>query len=278
MAIALSGGWAYGQSSHRDLVEELAQLDRAICLQQWDQAINITSRLIASASVSSSYRQELLSFRHQLQAWRISETTPIVQVNCDRTLPMYLTLTAPEPAQPQPLDWNSALATFRNSRPIVQFDSDFDPTDTLIPPELTVNSPDALVDFAIPVDTTDGFSVVGGSINSRPQVYNLLARLGDRISLEIDVTRAYMGGDPHLLLFDHRGRLLVQSEIDALQASIQDFMIPSTDVYFAVVSPQGTSPILDADGLIVGWQTSQNNSFDYTVTLTGVTPYQALLP
>lgn len=267
---------AYGQSTN--VSDGLAQLDRAICLRQWGQAIDITSGLMALPNISRGYRQELLSFRRQLQSWRAGETFPNVEGSCDRTSPLFLTLAEPDVPDPQPLDWDRALATFRDPRPIIQLDDDFEPTDNLIPSELTVNSPDVLLDESTPIDTADGFSVVGGRITRKPEVYSLLARFGDRISLEVDITRTYLGGDSQIFLFDPAGRLLAQSEPGDFQTSIRDFFIPKTDAYFVVVSAQGTTLILDGDDLILDWQSADNASFDYTLTLTGVTPYQALLP
>lgn len=279
VSLWIGGGLrAYSQSLPGDVSDGLTQLDRAICLRQWERAIDITSGLMASTNVSAAYRQELLSFRQRLQAWRISPTPPTVEASCDRTLPMFLALAEPESPQSQPLDWNRALAKFRNPRPIVQLDHSFEPTDNLIPSELTANSPEVLTGIATPIDTTDGFSVVGGSVNRRPQAYSFLARIGDRVFLDADMTRAYSSGYPQIFIFDQSGQLLVQSSLVEPQASIQNFVIPTTDVYFAVVSPQGTMPVLDTEDTILDWQVSGNTSFDYTLTLTGVTPYQALLP
>lgn len=269
----------YGQLSDNNVTEGLGRLERAICLQQWQQAIDITSGLIASSSVSSAYRQELLSFRRQLQAWQISSMPPNTQASCDRTLPLFLTLAEPETPQPKPLDWNRALSMLGNSRPIIQLDNSFEPTDNLIPAELTANSPTALTAFATPIDTLDGFSVVGNNLNSQPQIYSFLARMGDRVSLEVEVTRTYIaGGAPQLLVFNQSGRLLTQSNPAEIQALIERLVIPETDVYFVAISPQGTTPVLDVQELIVDWQIADNSSFDYTLTLTGVTPYQALMP
>ena len=283
VAVSLWNGWglqAYGQPVHDDVSKGLAQLDRAICLQQWEQAIDITSGLIASSRVSSDYRQTLLSFRQQLQTWRMSPTPPSSQASCDRILPLFLTLAEPEAPQPQPLDWNSALATFRSARPIIQLDDGFEPTDNIIPPELTESSPELLASVATPIDTTDGFGVVGGTLNRSQQVFSFLARLGDPVSLEADVTRSHGPGTPQLWLFDQHGRLLAQSDnnSDSFQASIQAVAAPQTTVYFVAVVSQGSMPALDAQGQIIDWQTADSTSFDYTLTLTGVTPYQVLTP
>lgn len=279
LSLWVSGGLqGYGQSLSADVAEQVTKLDQAICLQQWEQAIEITSGLIASHRISAVYRQELLGFRRRLQGWQAGLTVPRTQSSCDRTLPLVLTLPAPEPPAAQPLDWNLALAMLGNPRPIIQFDNDFEPTDDLIPSQLTANSPDALKRSVTPIDTLDGFGVVGGSINRRQQIYSFLARLGDRVSFDVDVTRIYINSDPQLFVFDQSGYLLAQSNTANLQTSIQNTVIPQTDVYFVAVSPQGTMPVLDAQGIIIDWQTASSASFDYTLTLTGVTPYSVLIP
>ncbi|MEO0430665.1 MAG: hypothetical protein AAF151_03130 [Cyanobacteria bacterium J06656_5] len=274
-------GWglrAYGQSLPPGVADSLGQLDRAICLQQWARAIDITSGLMASSHVSTGYRQELLGFRRQLQQWQTSSLPPTVQASCDRTLSLFITLDEPEAPESQPLDWGRALATLGNTRPIIQLDDGVEPANDIIPVELTVNSPELLTDLAIPIDTTDGFNVVGGGVNGYQQTYSFLARVGDRVSLALDVTRTHTRGDAQLFVFDQTGRLVTQSDPGTLQASVQDVAVPKTGVYFAVVSPQDVMPVLNPSGLIVDWQIAGGTSFDYTLTLTGVTPYQTLLP
>lgn len=267
------------QSLSDDVVAGLAQLDRAICLQQWEQAIGLTSALIASPEISTVYRQNLLDFRRQLQVWQTSPVLPSAQAICDRTLPLFLTLDTPEIPEPQPLDWNRALASLRSTRPIIQLDDDSESTVGLIPTELTTSSPELLTNRATPIDTTDGFNVVGDSINGQQRVYSFLARLGDSVSLEVDLTRSYSRGDAQLYIFDQTGHLITQSDSPTFQGgAAQDFVAPKTDVYFAVVSSQGTIPTLNVGGQLVDWQNTDNTSFDYTLTLTGVTPYNALLP
>ncbi|MEM7793583.1 MAG: hypothetical protein AAF579_03905 [Cyanobacteria bacterium P01_C01_bin.118] len=263
-----------------DVADGLSRLDRAVCLQQWSQAIAITSELITSSNVSSEYRQELLNFRRQLQVWQVSPLPPTSRSSCDRTLPLVLTVPEESVASaPQPLNWNRALFSLGSTRPIVELDEDFDPMDHLIPAALIASSPEVLAAGAIPIDTADGFNVVGGRISGQHQVYSFLARLGDPVSLEVNVTRTYTQGEMQLYVFDQTGRLIAQSESPTFpDGATQDFIAPKTDVYFAVVSPQGTVPILNAQGGVLDWQTNANTSFDYTLTLMGVTPYTALVP
>ncbi|MGD1853878.1 MAG: hypothetical protein ACFB2W_06450 [Leptolyngbyaceae cyanobacterium] len=279
-ALVSSGGKVWAQSLSNDTTDSLVQLDRAICLQQWPQAVAMTSRLIASSDVSPAYRQDLLLFRRQLQ--ELQEQPLNAQPSCDRTLPLFLTLDPPTVSEPQPLDWNRALETLAilaSSRPVIDLNDSSEPDINPIPAELTRNSPELLTSEAIPIDTTDGFSVVGGSINGQQQVYSFLARLGDRVSLEVDITRTYTQGDTQLYIFDQTGRLLTQSGSPTFQGgAIQAWVVPKTDIYFAVVGSQGTVPILDARKAVIDWQTTDNNHFDYTLTLTGVTPYQSLVP
>ena len=273
-------GQAQAQSFVDDIADGLTQLDRAICLQQWSEAIAITGGLIASSDISSEYRQELLSFRRQLQAWQSSPLPPTSQSSCDRTLPLVLNIPAdPVEPDPQPLNWTRALFSLGSTSPIVELDDDFEPMDHLIPAALTATSPDGLTIDAIPIDTADGFNVVGGRLNGRQQVYSFLARLGDQIFLEVDVTRTYLYGEMQLYVFDQTGRLIDQSDSPTFQGgAAQGFVAPKTDVYFAVVSSRDTLPVLDGQDVLVDWQTSGSTSVDYTLTLTGVTPYSALVP
>ncbi|MGD1948121.1 MAG: hypothetical protein ACFB14_00540 [Leptolyngbyaceae cyanobacterium] len=278
VVVSLWNGGDLQAAVHDDVATGLSQLDYAVCHQQWEQAIAVTSGLIASPHISSDYRQTLLGFRQQLQTWRVSAMPPSSQASCDRTLPLLLTLAEPDAPQPQPLDWNSALASFRSVRPIIQLDDGFEPTDNIIPPHLTDSSPAILTSFATPIDTTDGFSVVGGTLERNQQVFSFLARLGDPVSLEAEVTRSNGSDAPQLLLFDQRGQLLAQSDNDSLQALIPATAVPQTDVYFVALVPRGSIPVLDTQGQIIDWQLSDSARFDYTLTLTGVTPYQVLVP
>ncbi|MBT9311888.1 hypothetical protein IXB28_06695 [Leptothoe kymatousa TAU-MAC 1615] len=284
VALSLLWGLALGAfsqelpSSHRSVADSLARLDRAICLQAWDQAIGITGELIASPDVSSGYRQELLVFRRQLQTWQLSAMSPTTQTSCDRTSPLYLTVDQPEAPAPQPLDWNRALASLNTSRPIIDFDDTYNPVENLIPDQLVANSPAPLADTYVPVDTTYGFDVIAGRLNQGPQVYSFLARRGDQLSLEATVTRSFIPGSFRLLLFDQNGRLLLQSDQSDFQTSVQAYTLPSTHIYFVALVPEENVPALDLQGQIVEWPPASNTSFDYTLTLTGVTPYQTLLP
>lgn len=58
----------------------------------------------------------------------------------------------------------------------------------------------------------------------------------------------------------------------------EEFTAPETNVYFAVVSSLESTPVLDSRDTLVDWQASNSLNFDYTLTLTGVTPYRTLLP
>ena len=271
---------AQAQSFAHDVADGLSRLDRAVCLQQWPQAIAITSELIASSNISSEYRQELLSFRRQLQVWQVSPLPPTSQSSCDRTLPLVLTVPeVPVVSAPQPLDWNRALFSLGSTRPIVELDDDFEPMDHLIPATLIANSPEILTAGAIPIDTADGFNVVGGRLSGQHQVYSFLARLGDQVTLEIDATRTYIPGEMQLYVFDHTGQLIAQSDSPTFQGgAAQDFVAPRTDVYFAVVSPQDTRPILNGQNVLLDWQTNASTTVDYTLTLMGVTPYSVFIP
>ncbi|MEO0490346.1 MAG: PEP-CTERM sorting domain-containing protein, partial [Cyanobacteria bacterium J06659_2] len=76
------------------------------------------------------------------------------------------------------------------------------------------DEPIPLLSPATPVDLSNGSNVVAGAVSTGYEVFSFLAGLGDRVSLEVDVTEVlpgalYTDDDSQLFLFDRNGRLLV---------------------------------------------------------------------
>jgi hypothetical protein len=182
------------------------------------------------------------------------------------------------------LNWNEGVASVTGRRaPVVQLDPR---------PESEINPPIpvALFDGSTPallpstsIDTSDGFNVVAGQVGEYHQVYSFVARLGDRVSLDIDVTRVFPGtlytnDDSQIYLFDKQGRMLAfNDDADGRQSRLSDVVIPQTDVYFAVVTTHNNTPIW-SNQTLSGWSETGGARFDYTLTLTGLTPSVAILP
>ncbi|MEO1589939.1 MAG: hypothetical protein AAFU71_01470 [Cyanobacteria bacterium J06632_22] len=262
------------------------QLDEAVCLNQWDDAIALTGVLLALPDISPNYRVTLLGFREELTELRAFEAVVPHSSSCDRT--EALTLSPPITAQANAtsdFDWRRGIAAITQSnRQIVQLDPT--PNDLVNPPiplALLDSAPIALAD-AIPLDTRDGFSVVAGAITpNRQQSYAFVARVGDRLTLDLDVTRIAVdagitGEDSHLFLFDETGRLVSENDdADGRQSRIDRVVVLDTQVYYAVVTSHNNLPILDSDNQLAGWTGTGSTQFDYTLTLTGATPSGEIL-
>ncbi len=64
------------QSSQNLYAQELyANLQMAVCSNNWDGALQAISPLIGAAELSSAYRQQLIVFRHQLEGMRAAQAT-----------------------------------------------------------------------------------------------------------------------------------------------------------------------------------------------------------
>ncbi|GEM_PF-5311102 len=64
------------QSPHNLHAQELyASLQMAVCSNNWDGALQAISPLIGAAELSPTYRQQLVTFRHQLEAMRAARAT-----------------------------------------------------------------------------------------------------------------------------------------------------------------------------------------------------------
>jgi hypothetical protein len=288
MGTGLMAARAVAQEPLETIAQLQTALDRAVCFNQWDQAIEITGVLIGSSMISSDYRSELMGFRRQLEAFSSLQAVVPDNTSCDRIYPQTIAvmpLSATVEDTETGLNWAEAILTLTQpNRRVIQLDTA--PDDQInppIPPALLENSPLPLAD-ATPLNTVDGFSVVAGQVGQRHQAYSFLAGLGDRVTLDLDVTRIlpgtlYDNDDSQLFVFDRAGNLMAHNDDDgdSQQSRIADLVIPRTDVYFVVVTSHNNDPLLDPTQLLTGWSEDGGSSFAYTLTLTGVTPAAALL-
>ncbi len=264
----------------------LVRLDEAVCFNQWDDAIELTGAILARPDVSAAYRLSLLSFREELIELQAFDAVIPNNSSCDRT--RALTLSAPATVQSHAstgLDWQEGIAAItQRNRQVIQLDpTPNELVDPPIPLALLNASPDAF-SAAVPLDTRDGFSVVAGAINpSQQQTYAFVARVGDRVTLDLDVTRIAVdagitGEDSHLFLFDSTGQLITENDdADGRQSRIDQLLVLETQVYYVVVASHNNLPILDPNNQLIAWTGTGSTRFDYTLTLTGATPSGAIL-
>lgn len=289
LCLLIGLGMGVGPAQAQTSIETLTtRLDEAICFNEWTEAVQLTSALIARPEISNEYRQRLLGFRDELANLQSLQAVIPDNSSCDRTYALTLSAAAPVAAQtdaPTGLDWSQGIAAITQpNRRIVELDPT--PNELVNPPiplALLAEAPEALAD-AIPLDTRDGFSVVAGSVTpNQQQAYAFIARVGDRVTLDIDITRiardaGLTGEDSHLFLFDQTGRLIGENDdANGRQSLINRVVVLGTQVHYGVVTSHNNLPILDADGRLTGWTGTGSTQFDYTLTLTGATPSGAIL-
>lgn len=73
---ALSQSASAAQSPQNLYAQELyANLQMAVCSNNWDDALQAISPLIGAAELSADYRQQLVAYRHQIEGMRAAQAT-----------------------------------------------------------------------------------------------------------------------------------------------------------------------------------------------------------
>ncbi|MGB3294550.1 MAG: hypothetical protein WBB01_16315 [Phormidesmis sp.] len=254
-------------------------LDQAICANDWSDAIDVASLLVADETTPSAQRASLLTLRRQLENYRAENALIAEEQACDRTNPYLLSAIAVPTVQTgAPLGWEMAVAAATDNRYGTQVMTESEPF--ALP--VAMAEPMGLTP-AVPVDLSNGFNVVSGHVGSGHQVYGFVARRGDRLDANLVVTRVmtgslYTSDDSQLFIFDSQGNLMAAvDDTDSTQQSrISGLTLPKTDLYFAVVTSYNNDPIFNSENRLAGWQDNGGGRFDYTLTLSGVTPTNAL--
>ncbi|MCG8366518.1 MAG: pre-peptidase C-terminal domain-containing protein [Pseudanabaenales cyanobacterium] len=293
-ALVLAGlSWVSALEAKSVDAEQLqAELQLAICLNEWAYALDVISPLIASPDISAAYREDLVRFRYQLQD--LSESDAVVGnlPNCERAIARIL----PEPpALPSNfLDWPTAVESVTGEQGIFGYSpaADRSTIDQHSDPQLAVTAPRPATPLeqtlpyltpAIPIDTSNGSAVIAGIVGSNYKVFSFVGRLGDRVTLDVDVTHTlpgslYKDDDSQLFLFDSQGALMAENDdLDGLQSRISNFPLPRTSTYYVVVTTYNNDPILNSEQVVSGWSDDGGSTIEFTLTLTGVTPLTALV-
>ena len=245
----------------------LFNLDKAICANNWDGAIALVGALVAQDETTTAQRDHMLELRRQLERYRTENAIVIDSLACDRTDPYILESAistdsiftgsvSTDSERVRPLGWEAAVAEATNnqySTELITESVDFSlPVSIDAIPGLTP---------AAPIDLNNGLNVVSGHVGSGHEVYGFVARLGDRIDINLDVTQVmtgslYTSDDSQLFVFDRQGNLIASADdrSDSTQSTINAMVAPRTDLYFAVVTSYNNDPILNRTGQLTGWQ------------------------
>ncbi len=263
------------------------ELQLAVCLNYWDQAVDLVGGFIASPEISPGRRAELVQTRQQLQqALQRQAEIDITAFNCEERLTQFVP-TYPVVSPPLALDkalFYSTVAT-----------NDFEPIpDRLARRQLAAQQAGLTQGMAIEipalssarvVPTHTGMGVSAGSVSTGVDVFSFIGGRGDQISLSLAVTevlpgRLYSDDDSQIFLFDQAGTLLAENDdLSRLQSEITGFTLPRADIYYVAVTTYNNDPILDSSQRITGWSGNGGSAIEYTITITGLTPAgQLILP
>lgn len=268
-ALAMSGLPAYAQRT------TIFDLDQAICANDWHDAVSIAGMLVADDQTTDGNRNALLHLRRQLERFRAENMIVTDEQACDRTNPYLLEATLPPTVQTgEPLGWEGAVAATTNNRYSTQVVTE---TEAFALP-VTMSNPVGLTP-AEPIDLIRGLNVVSGHVGPGHQVYGFVAGLGDRLTINLEVTQVmtgslYTSDDSQLFIFDRSGALIATADDTngGQQSRVSDLVVPKTDLYFAVVTSYNNDPMFDSAGRLTGWQDNGGGRFDYTLSVSGATP------
>lgn len=233
---------AFAQTPAIDTLQ--SQLQTAICLNDWPQAIDLTNQLIGSDDLSPDDRNRLVNSRSQLQNWRATGARFANLPNCNSA--------------------NSAVAIAPQST-----------TATAIAPASSQPIPLVALSPAVNLDLASGSATQSGMVSSGHQVYSFTASAGDRLNIDVNVTRIMAGtpfvdDDSQLFLFDAAGRLIAQNDDQerSFQSRIDNFIIPTDGTYFVVVTTFNNDPILNSGSVILRWEGDGGSNIEYLLTVS----------
>jgi hypothetical protein len=276
---ALSGVLATSTLPAQAQRTNVFDLDQAICANDWGEAVGIVGSLIARDETTGAERSALLTMRRQLEGYRSENVIVADAQACDRTDPYRLETNLPATVQTgEPLGWEVAVAEATDN----QYSTEVITESVPLTLPVSIGDPAGLTPAA-PVDLSRGLNVVSGHVGEGHEVYAFVAGLGDRIEANLEVTRVmagslYTSDDSQLFIFDRHGNLVASADDsnDQQQSKISGTVMPKTDLYFAVVTSYNNDPILNPEGRLTGWQDNGGGRFDYTLSLSGITPTAAL--
>lgn len=279
--LVLMGGPQVGATA---LAERHEQLLRAVCLNDWAGAIALTGPLIAADGVTPAYRQAMVDLRDQLEIFRVGGTVIPAIDNCEAVLRRYAVASQ---VPGEPLDWAEAINSVLNDGlgappPITPVERQETARTLADLNRYEVYEIPALIP-ALTISLQTGSGVSAGAVSSSPQVFTFFAGLGDRVDINVDVTRVMLGSlyeddDTQLFLFDAAGKLLAQNDdFDGLQSRLANTILPRTGRYYVAVTTYNNDPILDGEGYILGWANTGGSAVEYTLTISGATPTPDLI-
>lgn len=252
------------------------RLDRAVCLNDWGQAITLISQLIASSDIPPSYRSQLVDYRYQLQSWQAVNLTGQQITGCDLVLanPPAETLVPISPAldlvqrdtrNRRDFNWGAEVSAMMQRL-------EADPVASA--PAVLSGELSPLLAAATPIALRNGTGRVNDSVSSGHDLFRFAATAGDRVDIQVEMppsTLGYFGGgDSQLFLFNATGELLAENDdYNGLGSALMGITIPETGSYFIAVTTFNNDPQFDQNGYLSGWPDNGSGNITYTLTVQG---------
>lgn len=125
-ALVLAGGLhqsaqAYNPTARNVGLEQLhAELQQAVCRNDWDSALHIINPMIGAPGIETDYRQALVAYRARLQQWRAVNSSISPVPGCGREINyssagMSSTNQASAQVQPQDVSVQALYVSLRNA-------------------------------------------------------------------------------------------------------------------------------------------------------------------
>lgn len=277
-ALMWGGGWLFTAQASMPVATLQRQLKTAVCQNDWPTAIDWAGAMIASPALTAADRNDLVSFRQQLQTYQRDQVVFDYIPGCEGHLAQYLD-PVPTPSQPLQLERALALLAGLSAADMI---SDQQAQQAmahwqagLLEPQPT---PVPALSPARLIGTANGSGVSAGAVSSAVEVFAFVGGQGDLVTVDLNVTRIlpgalYSDDDSQLYLFDSQGYLIASNDdFDGLQSRLSNLSLPSADIYYVAVTTYNNTPQLSPAGQLLGWAGAGGSAIEYTLAITGLTP------
>ncbi len=130
---------------------------------------------------------------------------------------------------------------------------------------------------ATPLDLSTGSGLASGTVSTGNQIYSFMAKAGDLLSLDVDVTEmlpgvGYTDDDSVLYLYNSSGQILAVGEdkLDSYASRILNYLVGADDTYYAAITTFGNEPIvqLGAVNTLLGFEQTglSNIVYDFSIS------------
>ena len=118
LAVVTSSLLLFSLPVQAQTIDELRDhVQSSVCRYDWNSALTDLGCIIGSSDISTDYREALMLYRRQIQAWRDTRTTPDTSELPECQKYLVEVNDAPEPPQAEPirLNWDRAVSSMNDT-------------------------------------------------------------------------------------------------------------------------------------------------------------------